>query len=182
MKKQVELRGFEPLAPCLPDKCSPTELQPLALPAHSLAGNVRRSSAATDVSPLRLPGEFGLARSLSARRRAYTRAPVSLQGWPTTPVRCLCVFSFAGGAEGIRTPDLVSAIDALSQLSYSPSHEGRVSICEGVELVKVSGLMSRVIDGIRQVRYSNPARNNWLRGERALEGPDAPQTPHAAIG
>ena len=26
-----------------------------------------------------------------------------------------------GGAEGIRTPDLLSAIQALSQLSYSPS-------------------------------------------------------------
>jgi hypothetical protein len=26
-----------------------------------------------------------------------------------------------GGAEGIRTPDLISAIDALSRLSYSPS-------------------------------------------------------------
>jgi len=26
-----------------------------------------------------------------------------------------------GGAEGIRTPGLISAIDALSQLSYSPS-------------------------------------------------------------
>ena len=26
------------------------------------------------------------------------------------------------GAEGIRTPGLISAIDALSQLSYSPLH------------------------------------------------------------
>jgi hypothetical protein len=28
--------------------------------------------------------------------------------------------SFASGAEGIRTPDLLSAIQALYQLSYSP--------------------------------------------------------------
>ena len=27
----------------------------------------------------------------------------------------------SGGAEGIRTPDLLNAIEALSQLSYSPS-------------------------------------------------------------
>ena len=27
-----------------------------------------------------------------------------------------------GGSEGIRTPDLVSAIHALSQLSYGPTH------------------------------------------------------------
>ena len=33
------------------------------------------------------------------------------------------VFDLAqtGGAEGIRTPDLINAIDALSQLSYSPT-------------------------------------------------------------
>ena len=30
----------------------------------------------------------------------------------------------AGGAEGIRTPDLINAIDALSQLSYSPTVMG----------------------------------------------------------
>ena len=29
-----------------------------------------------------------------------------------------------GGAEGIRTPDLINAIDALSQLSYSPTVKG----------------------------------------------------------
>jgi hypothetical protein len=31
---------------------------------------------------------------------------------------------FLGGAEGIRTPDLRSAIAALSQLSYSPARIG----------------------------------------------------------
>ena len=31
---------------------------------------------------------------------------------------------YVGGAEGIRTPDLINAIDALSQLSYSPTVMG----------------------------------------------------------
>jgi hypothetical protein len=30
------------------------------------------------------------------------------------------------GAEGIRTPDLISAIDALSRLSYSPAHTSSI--------------------------------------------------------
>ena len=34
---------------------------------------------------------------------------------------CSMLLEYGGGAEGIRTPDLISAIDALSQLSYSPS-------------------------------------------------------------
>ena len=59
--------------------------------------------------------------------RAFTISD-SLAGEPTTPVRSICILrcqSFArvarlGGAEGIRTPDLYSAIVALSQLSYSP--------------------------------------------------------------
>ena len=41
----------------------------------------------------------------------------------------------AGGAEGIRTPGLISAIDALSQLSYSPSSNG-ASILKGGRIVK----------------------------------------------
>ncbi len=32
-----------------------------------------------------------------------------------------CNFIFDGGAEGIRTPDLLRAREALSQLSYSPA-------------------------------------------------------------
>ncbi len=34
------------------------------------------------------------------------------------------------GAEGIRTPDLISAIDALSQLSYSPIGEHKYMAIE----------------------------------------------------
>ena len=35
------------------------------------------------------------------------------------------VVNFAGGAEGDRTPDLVNAIHALSQLSYGPMSVGK---------------------------------------------------------
>src|SRR5262249_19473770 len=35
-------------------------------------------------------------------------------------VACVCVFGRVGGAEGNRTPDLLIANEALSQLSYSP--------------------------------------------------------------
>jgi hypothetical protein len=31
-----------------------------------------------------------------------------------------------GGAEGTRTPDLISAIDTLSHLSYSPTSENSI--------------------------------------------------------
>ncbi len=37
-------------------------------------------------------------------------------------------FVQCGGAEGIRTPDLINAIDALSQLSYSPTVKGWASL------------------------------------------------------
>jgi hypothetical protein len=33
---------------------------------------------------------------------------------------------WGGGAKGIRTPDLLNAIQTLSQLSYSPTPEGGV--------------------------------------------------------
>ena len=36
------------------------------------------------------------------------------------PLLCTGGAEAVCGAEGIRTPDLISAIDALSQLSYSP--------------------------------------------------------------
>ncbi len=79
------------------------------------------------LSPALLPGEFGLVRARRPQCRAFT-IPDSLSGGPTTPVRsiyllgCQSVARVArlGGAEGIRTPDLYSAIVALSQLSYSP--------------------------------------------------------------
>ena len=42
------------------------------------------------------------------------RLPPSSQGWAA-----------ADGARGTRTPDLLGAIQALSQLSYSPVYAGR---------------------------------------------------------
>ena len=40
--------------------------------------------------------------------------------YPATSCLSLFVPDSYGGAEGIRTPDLFNAIEALSQLSYSP--------------------------------------------------------------
>ena len=39
---------------------------------------------------------------------------------PATSCLSLLIPAAHGGAEGIRTPDLFNAIEALSQLSYSP--------------------------------------------------------------
>ena len=39
---------------------------------------------------------------------------------PATSCISLLIPDTRGGAEGIRTPDLFNAIEALSQLSYSP--------------------------------------------------------------
>ena len=91
--------------------------------------------------------------------------PGSLQGWPTTPVRSLSIIHEVdpeglepstptmplwcapncatgpqkrgvGGAEGTRTPDLYSAIVALSQLSYSPGRLTAKSIAQKSQAVK----------------------------------------------
>ena len=98
-------------------------------------------SPATYLSPARLPGEFGLVwRSPWAPSPGFHLVfPGSLRGWPTTPVRSLYSYLLfcnwrlfaishlpVGGAEGIRTPDLISAIDALSQLSYSPMFKNSI--------------------------------------------------------
>ena len=80
-------------------------------------------------SPTLLPGEFGLTR---ARRRIAWLAPSQarfradlLLLFTTCAYEVGRRFRAAGasGAEGIRTPDLYSAIVALSQLSYSPGKE-----------------------------------------------------------
>ncbi len=42
-----------------------------------------------------------------------------------------------GGAEGVRTPDLLNAIQALYQLSYDPIQSGRQSMI-GPQIVKVN--------------------------------------------
>ena len=38
----------------------------------------------------------------------------------------ILTFLFTGGAEGARTPDLMTASHALSQLSYSPNYEKEI--------------------------------------------------------
>ena len=90
---------------------------------------MRQTSAAKD-SPPQLPGEFGL---MAFPVSAAARLP---------PVMCpaLCgdglllpftAFSYGDGAEGIRTPDLISAIDARSQLRYSPVHASALTSIRG---------------------------------------------------
>src|SRR5687768_17591744 len=62
------------------------------------------------------------------------------------------------GGEGNRTPDLLNAIQALSQLSYAPgapletpnerSHQEPRRIAQGISSVKKSGLAERLSAGI----------------------------------
>jgi hypothetical protein len=103
---------------------------------RSKQGNDCHSSAAGELtsSPPKLTGEFSLmafpgntcaevppgflrARPLAGRHPTH-RARLSAG---MTYYSCSPLLDYCGGAEGIRTPDLISAIDALSQLSYSPS-------------------------------------------------------------
>ncbi len=95
--------------------------------------------AFADAAPRRVRSYAGP----TPQRLAFT-LPGSLSGRPTTPVRCMSVSGWkerfraagAGGAEGIRTPDLYSAIVALSQLSYSPGKEAKISLGEVADFVK----------------------------------------------
>src|SRR5256885_5078404 len=50
----------------------------------------------------------------------------------------LIKFQKSDGAEGDRTPDLCSAIAALSQLSYSPARTRR-TVLEPIELIRRTG-------------------------------------------
>ncbi len=49
-----------------------------------------------------------------------------------------------GGAEGVRTPDLLNAIQALYQLSYDPIRSGSEGIGPG-QIVKSKILKCRVV-------------------------------------
>jgi hypothetical protein len=125
----VELRGFEPLTFSMPLRRAPScATAPRSLSALGLA-NGRHPAATTTramphVSPLRLPGEFGLlalpeapcqAPTVSCARLSAGMAYYS-RSWPLS-------YLPASGGRGIRTPDLISAIDALSRLSYAPRHD-----------------------------------------------------------
>ena len=72
----------------------------------------------------------------------------------------------AGGAEGDRTPDLVIANDALSQLSYSPVQRmahlsGAAVFCQGCVSRKrqAAGVPARMA---RQAALAGLARNGYM--------------------
>ena len=61
--------------------------------------------------PVSSKGGAGHSRRLLGRSRPIVKLRVKILD-----------FAWIGGAGGIRTPDLFNAIEALSQLSYSPMH------------------------------------------------------------
>ena len=114
------------------------------LPTCGRANGRQPSVAMTPVRSFR-HGGFQASSALKGapygrRRRARSQYPALCSGWLTTPVRSLCciqatIWLFAtSGAEGIRTPDLISAIDALSQLSYSPLSACWQAYCNQADL------------------------------------------------
>ena len=60
-----------------------------------------------------------------------------------------------GGAEGIRTPDLINAIDALSQLSYSPTVLGMAARLVTLEVQFLPDLGGPMLSQRRVVSNSN---------------------------
>ena len=69
-------------------------------------------------------------------------------------------FQSVGGAEGDRTPDLVIANDALSQLSYSPVHQMRAFkyqqfCCQAGVTARANGFNLQEHYRIRRERYDN---------------------------
>ena len=91
---------------------------------------------------------FRLVRA-SRRDGSSTHAPTKAN---------ICLLRRPSGGEGNRTPDLLNAIQALSQLSYAPgapletpnerSHQEPRRIAEGISGVKKSGLAERTSAGI----------------------------------
>jgi hypothetical protein len=77
-----------------------------------------------------------------APRQAPTGFPARLSaGMVYYSCSSLLVYLPASGGRGIRTPDLISAIDALSRLSYAPKHGKpcevlETTIAEGAAHVK----------------------------------------------
>ena len=78
----------------------------------------------TEFTHLRPGGDFGdqpcANRAMRPRRPTILGlTPANVEAHPAGGNRVV-FHGLAGGAEGIRTPDLCSAIAALSHLSYSP--------------------------------------------------------------
>ena len=68
--------------------------------------------------------------------------PATKSGRPKTSATDL------GGVEGDRTPDLMNAIHALSQLSYDPKFLPRKAISESTEIAAVrQGQRKSVVSG-----------------------------------
>ena len=82
----------------------------ILLSLRSLSIITRLNSRADDHA-----GDSPVGRKPKNSNNAATTMTVTAPG--STPARR----RKSGGAEGIRTPDLINAIDALSQLSYSPT-------------------------------------------------------------
>jgi hypothetical protein len=73
------------------------------------------------------------------------------------PVRMLTKrFEIFGGREGIRTPGLLVANEALSQLSYSPTSSRQI-LAEG------NGLANRVRHGSNAGASKNQTGRTWVR-------------------
>jgi hypothetical protein len=62
---------------------------------------------------------------LSGRHKPTHSNPPKEKGLTGAAANPSSSFSFFGGAEGARTPDLMTASHALSQLSYSPENEAQ---------------------------------------------------------
>ena len=88
-----------------------------------------------------------------------------------------------GGAEGIRTPDLINAIDALSQLSYSPTVMGRTMRVVPLE-VQFSLDLRGAISSHRRVRFNSNLRTlpTSYPPRRVSRGPARGSIPSPLIG
>ena len=71
-------------------------------------------------------------------------------------------FEIFGGREGIRTPGLLVANEALSQLSYSPTSSKQI-------LAEAKRLANRVRSGMTRKQDRNETRRSMLRLARRTE-------------
>ena len=88
---------------------------------RSLSGPFRVSSAATR----RLVGQSGIEPPTSRLSVVCSKPAELLARVRSCLSLCAKRCRFAGGDEGIRTPDLLRARQALSHLSYAPKLQGR---------------------------------------------------------
>ena len=126
--------GFEPTTPSLRMTCSTAELRWPVAPFRALQpythprpgqGQARGTGPRAPASPARPPPSGAtLTRAPDrGKRAARVRQSRPFQRDPPASgaMSNLRRIRPSSGAEGIRTPDLLNAIQALSQLSYSPS-------------------------------------------------------------